>query len=116
MYKIYNQLHKSILKPIQVEVASYLAHENSYDINAWNAGKVLLWSRKRCRLLATRISGIRDLEDISPWYMNYGKLLLRGNRFKEKYCLPIEIEILNEITIRVFHIYPIFDHSVCVEW
>ena len=42
MYKIYNQLHKSILKPIQVEVASYLAHENSYDINAWNAGKVLL--------------------------------------------------------------------------
>ena len=33
---------KRILKPIQVEVASYLAHENSYDINAWNAGKVLL--------------------------------------------------------------------------
>ena len=87
---------------MQVEVASYLAHENSYDINAWNAGKVLLWSRKRCRLLATRISGIRDLEDISPWYMNYGKLLLRGNIFKEKYCLPIEIDISNEKTFALF--------------
>ena len=91
---------------MQVEVASYLAHENSYDINAWNAGKVLLWSRKRCRLLATRISGIRDLKDISPWYMNYSKSLLRGNISKQKYCLPIEIEILNEITIRVFRSIP----------
>ena len=103
------------MKPIQVEVASYLAHENSYDINAWNAGKVLLWSRKRCRLLATRISGIRDLEDIIPWYMNYGKLLLRGNKSKQKYCVPIEIEVLNEITISVFHIYPIFDLLVIVK-
>ena len=80
---------------MQVEVASYLAHENSYDINAWNAGKVLLWSRKRCRLLATRISGIRYLEDIKPWYMKLSKVLLYVS--KETYWLPIEIEILREI-------------------
>ena len=84
---------------MQVEVASYLAHENSYDINAWNAGKVLLWSRKRCRLLATRISGIRYLEDIKPWYMNVSKVLLCGSISKEMYWLPIEIEILREILL-----------------
>ena len=84
---------------MQLEVASYLAHENSYDINAWNAGKVLLWSRKRCRLLATRIYGIRYLEDIKPWYMNVSKVLLCGSISKEMYWLPIEIEILREILL-----------------
>ena len=44
--------------------------------------------------------------------MNYGKLLLRGNIFKEKYCLPIEIEILNEITIKRL---PCFNH-LTLKW
>ena len=85
---------------MQVEVASYLAHENSYDINAWNAGKVLLWSRKRCRLLAIRISGIWYLGDIKPWYMKLSKVLLCVS--KETYWLHLEVEILREMIVRLF--------------